>query len=69
MVLTAESSYHSVYDYCTVAYMRQAGMEKVDFVELGKVGIHGNGHFMFLELNNLEILRDLVVPWLDARAG
>ena len=64
--VTAEASYHAVYDHCTVAYLRQAGVE-VEFLELGKAGIHGNGHFMFLELNNLQVA-EKVSSWLDRYA-
>ncbi|GIZ40714.1 hypothetical protein CKM354_000404200 [Cercospora kikuchii] len=67
LVLTGEASYHAVYDYCTVNYMKQAGLE-VDFVSLGDVGIHGNGHFLFLEKNSLEILENVALPWLEARS-
>ena len=62
LFVTAEASYHAVYDHCTVAFLRQAGVE-VEFLELGKVGIHGNGHFMFMELNNL-VVAGRVLQWL-----
>ena len=55
LVLTTEASYHAPYDYCTVLYLKQAGVAKVDFLDLPTVGIHGNAHLMFLEKNNLEI--------------
>ena len=64
LLLTSEGGYHAVYDYCTVEFARQAGV-KVDYVPLETVGIHGNGHFMFLERNNLEIAAKVVSPWLD----
>jgi pimeloyl-ACP methyl ester carboxylesterase len=66
LFVTAEASYHAVYDHCTVAYLRQAGVE-IDFLELGEAGICGNGHFMFLELNNL-LLAERVSNWLDRYA-
>ena len=62
LFVTAEASYHAVYDHCTVAFLRQAGVE-VEFLELGEAGIHGNGHFMFLELNNL-LVAERVSAWL-----
>jgi len=40
LVMTSEASYHAVYDYCTVAYMRQAGVG-VKWLNLPEVGIHG----------------------------
>jgi pimeloyl-ACP methyl ester carboxylesterase len=63
LFVTAEASYHAVYDHCTVAYLRQAGVG-VEFLELGEAGIHGNGHFMFLELNNLRVA-ERILDWLD----
>ncbi|KAH8896816.1 alpha/beta-hydrolase [Thozetella sp. PMI_491] len=63
LVVTSESSYHAPYDYCTVAYLRQAGVN-TDYLNLPKVGIHGNGHMMFMELNSLEIAAK-ILEWLD----
>ena len=63
LVVTGEASFHAPYDYCTVKYLRQVGV-KVDFADLGKEGIHGNGHMFFMEKNNLEIA-DLVHAWLE----
>jgi pimeloyl-ACP methyl ester carboxylesterase len=53
-VVTGEASYHAVYDDATVAYLRQAGVA-ADHLHLSELGIHGNGHMMMLEKNNLEI--------------
>lgn len=54
LVVTGESGYHAVYDWCTVEYLRQAGVQ-VDHLDLAEHGIKGNSHFMFLERNNTEI--------------
>jgi hypothetical protein len=35
---------------------------------LGKVGIHGNGHLMFMELNNV-IVAERVEGWVGRYAG
>lgn len=35
LLVTSESGYHAVYDYCTVAYLRQAGCEKTTHLERG----------------------------------
>lgn len=40
LVMTSEASYHAVYDYCTVGYLKQAGVE-VEWLNLPDVGIHG----------------------------
>lgn len=55
LLVTSEASFHAGYDYCTVAYLRQAGCSKLDFTELGSVGIHGNGHMMFMEKNSDDV--------------
>lgn len=67
LVVTMEASYHAVYDYCTVLYLRQAGVE-VDFLNLPLAGIHGNAHFMFLEKNNLEIAAK-VEGWIRSKVA
>jgi len=36
-------------------------------VDLPKIGITGNSHFMFQELNNKEIA-DHIYQWLESRA-
>ncbi|MCJ1242763.1 hypothetical protein MMC14_010772 [Varicellaria rhodocarpa] len=68
LVVTSESGYHSVYDFVTVEYLRQAGAKRVKHMELEKEGIRGNGHFMFMELNNLEIARRLD-SWIREAMG
>ncbi len=54
LVVMGEASYHAPYDHCTVAYLRQAGVE-VDFVRLADLGMAGNGHMLMIEKNNREI--------------
>ncbi|KAF2798181.1 alpha/beta-hydrolase [Melanomma pulvis-pyrius CBS 109.77] len=62
MVVTAEASYHAPYDYCTVEYLRQAGVE-VAYADLGEEGVRGNGHMMFMEKNHL-VVAERVLNWL-----
>lgn len=62
LLVTSEAGYHSVYDYCTVEYLKQAGVG-VDWLDLPTVGIKGNGHFMFMEKNNLDIAQK-VEAWI-----
>jgi len=38
----------------------------VDFTRLADIGIRGNGHFLMLEKNNLEIAA-VIADWLDRR--
>jgi pimeloyl-ACP methyl ester carboxylesterase len=63
LILTAEASYHAPYDHCTVKYLEQAGVQPT-WIKLADIGIHGNGHMMMLERNNLEIAA-VMATWLD----
>ena len=62
--ILGEASWHAVWDYCSVKFLRQAGCE-VEFVRLEGRGLRGNGHFCFLEANNLLIAERVVLPWLE----
>ena len=53
LVTVSEASYHAPYDHCTAKYLQQAGVP-ADFIRLPDEGIHGNGHRMMLEKNNLQ---------------
>ena len=53
-----------MYDACSVEFLRDAGVS-VDHVRLEDVGIHGNGHMMFMEKNNLQIADEVVMKWLN----
>lgn len=64
LLITGEASYHAPYDYCTVSFLRQAGCHKTEHYELGKMGIHGNGHMLFMEKNSQEIQK-LVHEWIQ----
>lgn len=64
LVVSSESSYHAMYDYCSVNFLRQAGCKQVQHLELGEAGIHGNGHMFFMEKNNLEIAKR-VEEWIS----
>ena len=52
----------SAYDHCTAKYLAQARV-KVTALRLGDRGIHGNGHMVMLEKNNLQVA-GLIVGWL-----
>ncbi len=56
VIIAAEASYHQLYDHCTAKYLTQAGM-KTEWLPLQKVGIHGNGHMVMIEKNNLAIAK------------
>ncbi|KAK7471057.1 hypothetical protein VKT23_002472 [Stygiomarasmius scandens] len=68
LVVTAEASYHVNYDDCTVGFLKQAGVETTH-VKLGDVGIHGNGHMMFMEKNNLDIVDKVIRKWIRETIG
>lgn len=63
LMVTSEASYHAYYDHCTATYLREAGIN-LTFYDLPTMGVKGNGHFVFLEKNSLEIA-GLVSGWLD----
>jgi len=63
LILTAEASYHAPYDHCTVRYLEQAGLRPT-WIKLADIGIHGNGHMMMLEKNNLDIAA-VISTWLS----
>ncbi|EEU43680.1 uncharacterized protein NECHADRAFT_45269 [Fusarium vanettenii 77-13-4] len=63
LILTAESSYHMPYDYCTADFLRQAGCSKTQHLELGEVGIRGNGHMMFMEKNS-DLIQAVLERWV-----
>ncbi len=54
MIMASEASYHQVYDHCTAKYLNQAGV-KTEYIRLQDKGIHGNGHMVMIEKNNLDI--------------
>ena len=62
LVVTSEASYHAPYDHCTVKYLQQAGVRPT-WIKLADAGIHGNGHMMMLEKNNMEIAA-VMARWL-----
>ncbi|GJE87209.1 alpha/beta-hydrolase [Phanerochaete sordida] len=68
LMVTSQASYHAIYDGCTAAYMRQAGVG-VEHVQLADVGIFGNAHMMFMEMNNIEIAEKVLEPWLAKTVG
>lgn len=68
VLVTAHASSHMAYDWATVSFMKQAGVD-VDWIKLEDYYLWGNGHLMFLEQNSNEIaqliesyLRNFVEP-------
>ncbi len=51
LLVTSEVSYDAVYDYCTIEYVKQAGVD-VQWSNSSAVGTPSNAHFLFLKKNN-----------------
>ncbi|KAL0934100.1 uncharacterized protein CTRU02_210899 [Colletotrichum truncatum] len=62
LMVTGEASVHITYDHCLVNYLKQVGGQP-EWIKLGEIGIHGNGHFLHLEKNSLEIA-EVVNDWI-----
>lgn len=67
LVTVSEASYHAPDDHCTARYLQQAGVP-ADFIRLPEKGIHGNGHMMMLEMNNLEIAK-MLSGWIQQKVN
>ncbi|KAI9680559.1 MAG: hypothetical protein M1817_003999 [Caeruleum heppii] len=63
VVIVGEASIHATYDHCTVDFLVQAGVP-TKFIRLEEIGIFGNGHFSFLEKNNIDIAK-VAKEWMD----
>ncbi len=61
--ISAEGTYHRVFDVCIPKWLNQAGA-KDDFVRLEDVGIRGNMHEMFLDKNSDAVIR-FIDGWLN----
>ncbi len=62
LMVGSAASYHVPFDLCTSKYLTQAGV-KNDFIRLPSIGINGNGHFIMLEKNNLQVAK-FVDTWM-----
>jgi pimeloyl-ACP methyl ester carboxylesterase len=65
LMVTTEASYHAPYDHCTSHFLDQAGVNH-DWIQLAKIGIHGNGHDMMLEKNSAAISA-VMANWLVSK--
>ncbi|GGJ42851.1 alpha/beta fold hydrolase [Streptomyces brasiliensis] len=63
-IVTGDASWAHLLDPATVDYLRQAGCVNTTHLDLGSLGINGNGHFSIMERNNAEVL-DVVLRWLE----
>ena len=63
--MSAEASFGAPTAHCNAALLKQIGVP-VDFIRLADIGIRGNGHFLMLEKNNLEVAA-VIADWLAKR--
>ena len=63
LLLTSQSGYNTLWDPCTHEYLKQAGVEHT-WIRLERRGIHGNGHFYFMERNSDQVAGG-VRRWLE----
>jgi pimeloyl-ACP methyl ester carboxylesterase len=68
LIENGEASYHAMYDYCFETFLKQAGCEKVHYLPLADIGIHGNAHLQFLELNSGTIA-GVLEKWIVKAVG
>ncbi|KAF7549170.1 hypothetical protein G7Z17_g6570 [Cylindrodendrum hubeiense] len=64
-LVTAHASPHTIFDWATIAYMKQAGVD-VDWLRLEDFDILGNGHLMFLETNSNDIA-SVIEQWIQKK--
>lgn len=65
VIVTSEASFRATLDHCTSKFLTQAGVPN-EHLRLADAGIHGNGHMMMLEKNNLQVA-GLLVDWLHRK--
>ena len=62
-VVHGEASFYAPYAHCLIKYMEQAGLHPT-WLNLGAMGIRGNGHMMMLEKNSDQIA-DVMEKWVS----
>ncbi|CZR46712.1 uncharacterized protein FPRO_12162 [Fusarium proliferatum ET1] len=66
LLLTGEASVHITYDHCVIKFLKQAG-GKPEWIKLADWGIKGNGHFLHVEKNNMQIA-GIVDSWIQKKS-
>ncbi|KAF5571423.1 fusarubin cluster-esterase [Fusarium phyllophilum] len=66
LLLTGEASVHITYDHCVIDFLKQAG-GKPEWIKLADWGIKGNGHFLHVEKNNMQIA-GIVDAWIQKKS-
>lgn len=67
VLFTGEASPHATYDHCVILYLNQVGVA-TDWIKLADVGVTGNGHFGYIELNSAKYFK-VVEEWIANRAN
>jgi len=62
LMVTGEASFHAPTDHCYAKLLQQSGVHPT-WIKLGDVGIHGNGHPMMLEKNNMDVA-EVIYKWI-----
>ncbi|KJZ78135.1 hypothetical protein HIM_02173 [Hirsutella minnesotensis 3608] len=65
-IWTGEASSHSMFDWATVEFLKQAGVSAYH-VCLENYGMRGNGRLLFLERNS-DLIANLMAAWIDDHA-
>ena len=65
VIMHGEASFSAPTAHCSKHLLEQAGAT-FDFVPLASLGIHGNGHFVMHEKNNLQVA-GAIADWLRKR--
>jgi pimeloyl-ACP methyl ester carboxylesterase len=63
LAISANGTYHRVYDPCIPKFMKQAGVP-AEFVRLEDAGIRGNSHMMMSERNSDDVI-EFVIDWIE----
>jgi pimeloyl-ACP methyl ester carboxylesterase len=68
LIENGEASYHAMYDYCFELFLKQAGCKNAHYLPLAEIGIHGNAHLQFLELNS-DTIAEVLERWIVKAIG
>jgi len=61
-LVSGEASFYAPYGHCLIKFLEQAGVHAT-WLNLGAMGIHGNGHMMMLEKNSDQVA-DAMERWV-----
>jgi hypothetical protein len=67
VMFTGQGSVHVTWDGCVIQYLNQVGV-KTEWIHMEDVGVFGNGHFGFMELNSVAFFT-VVESWIAKQAA